>query len=96
MITFTPTALDLIRFYAAEMADPRTPDIVSQMKIASEADARHVLAFCERMFDLAMRFQREARVGPGGPVMVYDAEKLHSLLSDLVAEQGFDHLLADE
>lgn len=96
MITFTPAALDLIRFYAAELADPRTPDIVSRMKIASESEASHVLAFCEGMFDLAMKFQKEGRAGPGGPVVVYDAEKLHSLLNDLVSEQGFDHLIADQ
>lgn len=96
MIKLTPTALDLIRFYAAELADPRTADIVSGMKIASDEEARQVLEFCERMFDLSMQFEKEGRVAPGGPVKVYDAEKLHALLNDFVSEQGFDHLIADQ
>jgi len=86
---------DLVHFYAERLDDQLTPRIVDAESITTEEDARHVLDFCENMFELAMRLEHERVLFSGQPVKAYDAEKAHSVLSDLVSESGFEYLIED-
>ncbi len=87
--------VDLVNFYAQELNDEVAKKVVGLGKIENETEAVCVLKFCDKMFDLAIKYEAEKKDVLGVPAKVYDAEKAYSILSDLVSEQGFDHLIED-
>jgi len=86
---------ELVYFYSARLGDQRTPRIVDAQRVDTEDDAKHVLSFCEKMFELSMRLEYEKVIVCGRPAKTYDVEKVYSILSDLVSASGFDYLIED-
>jgi hypothetical protein len=85
--------VDLVNFYAQELNDETATKVVGLGEIENESEAVFLLGFCEKMFELSIKYEAEGKSVLGMPAKVYDAEKAYSILSDLVSEQGFDHLI---
>lgn len=96
MLKIHKPIIEIINFYASELNDQLIKVIIESQEIKSETEAIHVLEFCNKMFDLAINYEKENKLVLGEPAKVYDAEKTYSVLNDFVADQGFDHLIEDE
>jgi len=86
---------NIANFYAGKLQDSTIPKLLDKQTLESESEAKHVLEFCEKMFDLAVNFEKQGEKVLGEPAIVYDVEKVYSVLNDFVSEQGYDYLIED-
>jgi hypothetical protein len=85
--------LEIARFYARHLEDADALRIVDAGVVRDEAEARHLLEFCENMVDTAVRLREERELVHGEPVNMYDVEKTYLTLHDVISGGGFDHLI---
>lgn len=85
----------IANFYADKLHDKTIPKLLDKQTLESESEAKHILEFCEKMFDLAMSFEKQEEMVLGEPAIVYDVEQVYSVFNDFVSEQGYDHLIED-
>jgi hypothetical protein len=83
----------LIKFYAARLGDAPAARIVDSEVVRDQWDAQHLLRFCDRMFDLAIKLHEDHELVFDEPVQLYDVEKSCIVLHGLVSSSGFDYLI---
>ncbi len=86
---------NIANFYADKLQDRTIPTLLDKQILENESEAKHILEFCEKMFDLAIDFEKQGEMVLGEPAIVYDVEKVYSVLNDFVSEQGYDYLIED-
>lgn len=94
-MNFHQPILDLANFYATELNDSEVLEALTKNTINSESSAKHILSFCDEMFDLAVKYEQERVMVLGSEAKAYDVEKVYSVLNDWVSEQGYDYLIED-
>ncbi len=87
-MNFHQPILDPANFYASELNDTETLEVLAKNTISSESSAKHILSFCEEMFDLAVKYENEKVMVLGSEAKVYDVEKVYSVFNDWVSEQA--------
>lgn len=95
MMTLHEPVKKLAKFYAGRLGDLRAAGIVDAGVVQDEEEARHLLEFCDRMFDLAMKLHEDRELVFNEPVQLYDVEKSCIVLHSLVSSSGFDHLIEE-
>jgi len=84
---------DLMRYYAEEIGDEKALSVLRKESIDSESEAKDILAFLDSMCEKIAIDSKSNTVVLRQPVHTTDAEKILSIIEDLIEELGYGHLL---
>lgn len=84
---------DLMRHYAEVIGDDGALSILRKESIDSESEAKAILVFLDSMCDRIADDAGNNTIILRQPVHTTDAEKVCSIMEDLIEELGYGHLL---